>query len=40
VNQTGFDPTLGQTQASSAGSAEDYRRAIIACLDGRGYSAN
>jgi len=40
VNQTGFDPTLGQSQASTAGSSEDYRRAIIACLDGRGYSAN
>lgn len=40
VNQTGFDPTLGQEQASSAGTSEDYHRAIIACLDGRGYSAN
>jgi len=40
VNQTGFDPTLGQEQASTAGSSDDYHRAIIACLDGRGYSAN
>jgi hypothetical protein len=40
VKQTGFDPTLGEAQSSSAGSSDDYRRAIIACLDGRGYSAN
>jgi hypothetical protein len=42
VNQTGFDPTVGEAQSSSAGtgSSEDYHRAILACLDGRGYSAN
>ena len=40
VNQTGFDPTVGEAQASSSGTSEDYHRAIIACLDGRGYSAN
>ena len=36
-DQTGFDPTQpngGQTSASS----DDYRRAMIACLDARGYS--
>jgi hypothetical protein len=36
VNQTGFDPTRS-TQRS--GTAADYRRAMIACLDARGYSA-
>jgi len=35
VAQSGFDPTRG-SQAS--GSSADYRRAMIACLDGRGYS--
>jgi hypothetical protein len=37
VNQTGFDPTRSSRQSS--GSAADYRRAMIACLDARGYSA-
>jgi hypothetical protein len=37
VNQTGFDPTRSSQQAS--GSSGDYRRAMIACLDARGYSA-
>jgi len=36
VSQSGFDPTRG-TQAS--GDPTDYRRALAACLDGRGYSA-
>jgi hypothetical protein len=36
VAQSGFDPTRG-SQAS--GNAIDYRRAMAACLDGRGYSA-
>jgi len=36
VNQTGFDPTRSSQQS---GSAADYRRAMIACLDARGYSA-
>jgi hypothetical protein len=37
LNQTGFDPTRSAQQAS--GNAADYRRAMIACLDARGYSA-
>ena len=37
VNQTGFDPTRSQQQ--STGSSADYRRAMVACLDARGYSA-
>jgi hypothetical protein len=36
VGQTGFDPTKQQQQG---GSDADYRRAMIACLDARGYSA-
>jgi hypothetical protein len=36
VNQTGFDPTRGQPQP---GADQEYRRAMIACLDARGYSA-
>jgi len=36
VNQTGFDPTRSQ---QTSGNAADYRRAMIACLDARGYSA-
>jgi len=36
VNQTGFDPTRA---AQQSGNAADYRRAMIACLDARGYSA-
>jgi hypothetical protein len=35
VNQTGFDPTRPSQQGTAAG----YRRAMIACLDARGYSA-
>jgi hypothetical protein len=34
-SQTGFDPTT----SGSGGNPDDYRRAMIACLDGRGYSA-
>jgi hypothetical protein len=37
VNQTGFDPTRGPQQGS--GNVAEYRRAMIACLDARGYSA-
>jgi hypothetical protein len=37
VAQSGFDPTH-TSQAS--GNSADYRRAMTACLDGRGYSAN
>ena len=36
VNQTGFDPTRG---AQPVAMRPDYRRAMIACLDARGYSA-
>ncbi|MGH3576601.1 MAG: hypothetical protein ACRDU0_03470, partial [Mycobacterium sp.] len=36
VGQTGFDPTRGTQQS---GNVADYRRAMIACLDARGYSA-
>jgi hypothetical protein len=36
VNQTGFDPTRS---AGQSGTSADYRRAMIACLDARGYSA-
>jgi hypothetical protein len=36
VNQTGFDPTRA---AQQSGNTADYRRAMIACLDARGYSA-
>ncbi|MBV8910581.1 MAG: hypothetical protein JOZ89_07460 [Gammaproteobacteria bacterium] len=35
ANQSEFDPTHPSQQGSSA----DYRRAMIACLDARGYSA-
>ncbi|HWZ63765.1 MAG TPA: hypothetical protein VNX02_12155 [Steroidobacteraceae bacterium] len=36
AGQTGFDPTRGGDQS---GGADAYRRAMIACLDARGYSA-
>jgi hypothetical protein len=36
VNQTGFDPTRGGPQP---GNDTDYRRAMVACLDARGYTA-
>lgn len=36
VAQSGFDPT--QTSRAT-GNSTDYRRAMAACLDGRGYSA-
>jgi hypothetical protein len=36
VSQTGFDPTR---QQQTGGNSADYRRAMIACLDARGYSA-
>ena len=35
VGQSGFDPTRPQ----QTGNADDYRRAMVACLDARGYSA-
>jgi hypothetical protein len=36
VGQTGFDPTRGGQQS---GNRDDYQRAMISCLDARGYSA-
>jgi hypothetical protein len=36
VGQTGFDPTRGGEQS---GNPDDYRRAMVSCLDARGYSA-
>ena len=36
VSQSGFDPTKG---AQASGNSADYRRALGACMDGRGYSA-
>ena len=36
VNQTGYDPTRAQ---ATGGALADYRRAMSACLDARGYSA-
>ena len=35
VSQSGFDPTRPQ----QSGNPADYRRAMVACLDARGYSA-
>jgi len=37
ASQSGFDPTRGQ-QAGN-GNPADYRNAMVACLDARGYSA-
>jgi hypothetical protein len=36
VYQTGFDPTRAGPQS---GNSADYRKAMIACLDARGYTA-
>jgi hypothetical protein len=36
VGQTGFDPTRATQQS---GNGADYKRAMVACLDARGYSA-
>jgi hypothetical protein len=38
AGQTGFDPTGGSGPPSSPGARADYRRAMGACLEGRGYS--
>jgi hypothetical protein len=35
VSQSGFDPT----QQGQSGNPADYKRAMVACLDARGYSA-
>ncbi|WP_106476522.1 hypothetical protein [Phytohalomonas tamaricis] len=39
VSQSGFDPASAQ-QAPAATVADTYRRALSACLTGRGYSVN
>lgn len=37
VDQTGFDPTLGNPPTSEA-KRDDYQRAMSACLEGRNYT--
>jgi hypothetical protein len=37
--QTGFDPTKGADQSAASSGPSDYRRAMMACLEARGYSA-
>jgi hypothetical protein len=39
ASQTGFDPTNGADQPAGSSGPDDYRRAMMACLDARGYSA-
>jgi hypothetical protein len=40
VSQTGYDPTTATPETQSSPTADDdYRRALVACLDARGYSA-
>lgn len=39
VSQSGFDPSTS-TQAPPAGTMDYYRRALTACLVGRGYTVN
>ncbi len=39
VGQSGFDPATAQS-APAATTADTYRRALSACLTGRGYSVN
>ncbi|SDK71415.1 hypothetical protein SAMN05216189_104824 [Pseudomonas delhiensis] len=39
VGQSGFDPAAA-SQAPAPGVADTYRRALGACLNGRGYSIN
>lgn len=39
VGQSGFDPAAA-TQAPPPGVSDTYRRALGACLNGRGYSVN
>jgi hypothetical protein len=36
VKQTGFDPSLGV--AATTDKQSDYKRAMTACLEGRGYT--
>ncbi|HTY49386.1 MAG TPA: hypothetical protein VMB48_06820 [Steroidobacteraceae bacterium] len=37
-SQTGFDPTMPPSASNSPANRDPYRRAMIACLDARGYS--
>jgi hypothetical protein len=39
AGQTGFDPTKTADQNAASSGPDDYRRAMLACLDARGYSA-
>jgi len=39
VDQTGYDPTMVSGGASSVQKHADYQRAMVACLDARGYTA-
>lgn len=39
VSQSGFDPAVANT-APAQGASDIYRRALGACLSGRGYSIN
>jgi hypothetical protein len=39
VDQTGYDPTRISGGAPSIQKRADYQRAMIACLDARGYTA-
>ncbi|HED8895884.1 TPA: hypothetical protein R6G82_005953, partial [Pseudomonas aeruginosa] len=39
VGESGFDPA-GATYTPAAEVANGYRRAMAACLSGRGYSVN
>jgi hypothetical protein len=39
ASQSGFDPTQGADQSAGSSGPSDYRRAMMACLDARGYSA-
>jgi hypothetical protein len=38
TTQSGFDPTQGAAPGASANKRNDYMRAQVACLEGRGYS--
>ena len=39
VDQTGYDPTTASGRAPSVQKRADYQRAMVACLDARGYTA-
>jgi len=38
ISQTGYDPTKPADDTSSFQKNADYQRAMVACLDARGYS--